>query len=429
MKDFHLDFAISQSAGSLLRKKCVLIAVQVGSRVLLTKESALIGGAMRKNELFEQSAARKLDNEIDLKINANELEPLAHFTINLTDEEGTIHTNQTLIFGIKINDKIYKTIKNKDLELVGYGELYSIGERYEELENDTFYDENATNCSWINYDKAHGVVLKLVAKILINKQIKSTSTSSKLPNSTKHIDGKTTAQTKLDKKISKLKSTPKPAGDSIISLLNVSKNYKVGGVKISQIKNISLEIVAGEIVALFGPDNSSSTLLHLISGVDRPSAGDIIINNENLNKIRSQQLPDWRSRTIGFITKTPYLQPQLNARRNIELAAQMRNPNPERTNELARQTGLNDCLNQPVKTLSSEQQQRVVIARALLNKPKIVLVDESTSELNPAENQAAVDLLLKLCKDIGATVIIATQNKITAAQASRIFTINNGELA
>ena len=218
-----------------------------------------------------------------------------------------------------------------------------------------------------------------------------------------------------------------------IRATNVIKKYKVGKQIIRAIDDVSVDIHEGEFVALVGPSGSGkSTLLHLLGGLDKPTSGEIVVGGKNVSSMNDRQLSKFRNQTIGFVFQSFYLQPFLTLRRNIEVASmpqRMRRAERKlRIESLARQVGLYDRLNHHPHELSGGQIQRAAIARALLNRPAIILADEPTGNLDSANSRDIISLFQQIREQYHATIIIATHDNEIAAQADRVIALKDGRL-
>jgi ABC transporter related len=218
-----------------------------------------------------------------------------------------------------------------------------------------------------------------------------------------------------------------------IKATNVIKKYKVGKQIIRAIDDVSVDIHEGEFVALVGPSGSGkSTLLHLLGGLDKPTSGEIVVGGKNVSSMNDRQLSKFRNQTIGFVFQSFYLQPFLTLRRNIEVASmpqRMRRAERKlRIESLARQVGLYDRLNHRPHELSGGQIQRAAIARALLNRPAIILADEPTGNLDSANSRDIISLFQQIREQYHATIIIATHDNEIAAQADRVIALKDGRL-
>ena len=217
----------------------------------------------------------------------------------------------------------------------------------------------------------------------------------------------------------------------ILSTRSLVKEYKVGRQKIHALNGVSLDIYAGELVAIVGASGGGkSTLLQLIGGLDKPTSGSIAIDGIELHKMSDRKLSKFRNQTIGFIFQSFYLQPFLTLRRNIEVAAMpnrmKRSERNKRIEALVSQVGLSERLTHRPRELSGGQIQRAAIARALVNRPKIILADEPTGNLDSGNSQDIIALFQQIRQELGTTIIIATHDQEIAAQADRIITVKDG---
>lgn len=218
-----------------------------------------------------------------------------------------------------------------------------------------------------------------------------------------------------------------------IRATNVIKKYKVGKQIIRAIDDVSVDIHEGEFVALVGPSGSGkSTLLHLLGGLDKPTSGEIVVGGKNVSSMNDRQLSKFRNQTIGFVFQSFYLQPFLTLRRNIEVASMPqrmgRAERKLRIESLARQVGLYDRLSHRPHELSGGQIQRAAIARALLNRPAIILADEPTGNLDSINSSDIIQLFQQARKLYNTTLIIATHDAEIASQADRVIALKDGRL-
>ena len=218
-----------------------------------------------------------------------------------------------------------------------------------------------------------------------------------------------------------------------IGATNVIKKYKVGKQIIRAIDDVSVDIHEGEFVALVGPSGSGkSTLLHLLGGLDKPTSGEIVVGGKNVSSMNDRQLSKFRNQTIGFVFQSFYLQPFLTLRRNIEVASMPqrmgRAERKLRIESLARQVGLYDRLSHRPHELSGGQIQRAAIARALLNRPSIILADEPTGNLDSVNSRDIISLFQQIRGQYHTTIVIATHDNEIAAQADRVIALKDGRL-
>lgn len=230
-----------------------------------------------------------------------------------------------------------------------------------------------------------------------------------------------------------IQQTPLAHADAsvVIHVENLVKEYKVGKQKIQAVNGASLDIRKGEFVALVGASGSGkSTLLQLIGGLDVPTSGTITVNSTRLDRMSDRKLSNFRNQTIGFIFQFFYLQPFLTLARNIEIAAMpsriKKRERKERIAMLAQQVGLSERLKHLPRELSGGQIQRAAIARALVNRPSIILADEPTGNLDSENSRDIITLFKRICDEFETTVVIATHDQEIAAQADRIITVKDG---
>lgn len=218
-----------------------------------------------------------------------------------------------------------------------------------------------------------------------------------------------------------------------ISVNDLTKHYRVGGQRVQAVDGVTLGIRRGEFVAIVGASGSGkSTLLQLIGGLDKPTSGTVAVNGMQLDKMRDSKLSAFRNQTIGFVFQFFYLQPFLTLERNIEVAAipnrMKRSERRARIATLAEQVGLSDRLRHFPRELSGGQIQRAAIARALLNRPDIILADEPTGNLDSHNSQGIIELFHRIRSEHGTTVVIATHDQEIAAGADRIITLKDGAI-
>lgn len=218
---------------------------------------------------------------------------------------------------------------------------------------------------------------------------------------------------------------------AIIMATNLVKQYKVGKNAVTAVDGLSVSIAKGEFVAIVGASGSGkSTLLHLLGGLDKPTRGEITINGVSIKSMSDRQLSRLRNQTIGFVFQSFYLQPFLTLRRNIEVAAMpqrmSRAERRSRITDIAQQVGLSDRLNHRPRELSGGQIQRAAIARALLNRPSVIIADEPTGNLDSANSRDIIQLFQRIREQYNTTIIIATHDYDIATQADRVITLKDG---
>lgn len=220
---------------------------------------------------------------------------------------------------------------------------------------------------------------------------------------------------------------------SIIRTENLTKTYVTGGVETKALDNVSIKIEPGEFVAIMGPSGcGKSTLLHMLGGLDRPSSGEVWINDEPISKMRDDDLTRIRRREIGFVFQFFNLIPVLSAVENAALPLRL-DGTAKSAAEASAKTWLerfelsDRTLNRPDQ-LSGGQQQRVAIARALVAEPKLVLADEPTGNLDTHASEEIAGLLRQISRDWKRTVVMVTHDPRLAAYADRIIFLKDGKV-
>lgn len=215
----------------------------------------------------------------------------------------------------------------------------------------------------------------------------------------------------------------------LLRVENLSKSYGKGEAKVDALKNINLSIKKGEFIAIVGPSGSGkSTLLHLLGGVDKPTSGNVFINDINIYDLKEKDLAIFRRRNIGLIYQFYNLIPVLTVKENILLPAELDNRkiDKEYLEDLLKTLDLKERENHLPSELSGGQQQRTSIGRALINRPSIVLADEPTGNLDSKNSKEIVELLKVSVKKYNQTLIMITHDTNIALQADRVITIEDG---
>ena len=215
----------------------------------------------------------------------------------------------------------------------------------------------------------------------------------------------------------------------LLRVENLSKSYGKGEAKVDALKNINLSIKKGEFIAIVGPSGSGkSTLLHLLGGVDKPTSGNVFINDINIYDLKEKDLAIFRRRNLGLIYQFYNLIPVLTVKENILLPAELDNRkiDKEYLEDLLKTLDLKERENHLPSELSGGQQQRTSIGRALINRPSIVLADEPTGNLDSKNSKEIVELLKVSVKKYNQTLIMITHDTNIALQADRVITIEDG---
>ncbi len=219
---------------------------------------------------------------------------------------------------------------------------------------------------------------------------------------------------------------------ALVTLTNVSKSFRKGDETITPLDDISLEIEEGEFVSLMGPSGTGkSTLLNLVSGIDRPDSGTITVAGTELTGLSRSKLADWRAANLGYIFQTHNLIPVLTAYENVELPTlllPLSRPERRQRVELALDAvGLSNRADHYPRQLSGGQEQRVGIARSIVVDPKVVVADEPTGSLDTETSDQIQVLLRRLNQELNITLLMVTHDSDVAAIASRQLVLNRGK--
>ena len=220
-------------------------------------------------------------------------------------------------------------------------------------------------------------------------------------------------------------------GDDImafVELKNIKKEYKMGEVVITAVKNASFEIEKGELVVVLGPSGAGkTTILNILGGMDSCNTGTIVVDGKHVENYNRKELINYRRHDIGFVFQFYNLVQNLTALENVELASQICKE-PLDAEETLVKVGLKDRINNFPAQLSGGEQQRVAIARALAKNPKILLCDEPTGALDSKTGKKILELLQNTAKKMKMTTIIITHNAMVAEIADRVIRMKNGEI-
>ncbi|MEW6387486.1 MAG: ABC transporter ATP-binding protein [Thermodesulfobacteriota bacterium] len=223
-----------------------------------------------------------------------------------------------------------------------------------------------------------------------------------------------------------------PEAPAKIQVRGLVKTFSTNGNQVEVLKGVDLDIMAGEALAVVGASGvGKSTLLHILGTLERPTAGQLLWDGEEVFSLDDRRLAAFRNRKIGFVFQFHYLLPEFNALENVMMpgligrlsaaAAQ------ERAEALLVRVGLKERLHHPVSTLSGGEQQRVAVARALMLEPEVLLADEPTGNLDPKSGAQVQELLLGLSQDRGLTAVIVTHNRELARALDRQITLTDGK--
>ena len=217
----------------------------------------------------------------------------------------------------------------------------------------------------------------------------------------------------------------------ILKVENLCKTYGAGEAKVEALKQVSFSLCRGEFAAVVGESGSGkSTLLNCIGALDTPTSGHILMDGQDLFAMKDEQRTIFRRRNIGFIFQSFQLIPELNVEQNIAfpLLLDYRKPKKSEVDELLELLGLTERRRHLPSQLSGGQQQRVAIGRALITKPKLILADEPTGNLDTKNSQDVIALLTQASRHYQQTILMITQNSNLTASVDRVFRVSDGVL-
>ncbi len=221
--------------------------------------------------------------------------------------------------------------------------------------------------------------------------------------------------------------------DIILQARGIEKHYQSGPEILKVLKGIDLDIHRGEIMVIMGPSGvGKSTLLHILGTLDKPTAGTLHIDGKDISRMRPLEIDAFRNRHIGFVFQFHYLLPEFTALENVLIprmiaGADWKNE-VSRARELLEEVGLSGRLHHRPSQLSGGELQRVAVARALMNRPRIVFADEPTGNLDSRNSHALFELLLNLNQKYQQTFVIVTHNEMFAGQADRVIHLLDGKI-
>jgi putative ABC transport system ATP-binding protein len=221
--------------------------------------------------------------------------------------------------------------------------------------------------------------------------------------------------------------------DPMIQCRGISKSYRKGSTVVTPLEKLDLDVPRGEFLALMGPSGSGkTTLLNLLSGIDSPSEGSLVIAGTELAKLSRRDLTKWRAAHVGYIFQLYHLVPVLSAFENVELplllAPMSKKDRHARVTAALELVGLADRMHHTPSELSGGQEQRVAIARALVADPALLVADEPTGDLDRESATRILDLLRQLAADHGKTIVMVTHDPRAAAAAHRTLHLEKGQL-
>ena len=220
---------------------------------------------------------------------------------------------------------------------------------------------------------------------------------------------------------------------AVVQCTDLSKIYQQGTIDVHALSNINFRADKGEFICLSGPSGSGkSTLLNMIGGLDTPTSGEVFIDGEEIDELNKSDLADMRLNKIGFVFQAYNLIPVLTARENIEMVMQMQGiPKAERNKkslDILKEVGLEGLQDRKPPELSGGQQQRVAVARAIVSKPRLVLADEPTANLDSHTAEKLIDLMLLMNEQHNTTFIISTHDPMIMKRSKKLVKLHDGKI-
>lgn len=222
-------------------------------------------------------------------------------------------------------------------------------------------------------------------------------------------------------------------GEAPLKAVGIGKTFMTGRSELVIFRDLDLEVYQGEKLALIGESGAGkSTLLYLLGGLDRPTSGKILYEGDDITRLNEQRLAEFRNRALGFVWQTHYLLPEFTALENVAMPLRIRGVSAEEAEKRAlnrlEEVGLAARAHHLSGELSGGEQQRVVLARALVGDPKVLLADEPTGNLDGKTGERIIDLLAEMHRLHGLTSIYVTHNVAFARQCDRVLELRGGEL-
>jgi putative ABC transport system ATP-binding protein len=218
---------------------------------------------------------------------------------------------------------------------------------------------------------------------------------------------------------------------AVVAARELTRRYGEGDTAVDALRGVSLEVERGKLTAVMGPSGSGkSTLMHLLAGLDRPTAGEVLIEGTSIAELSDTDLTKLRREHIGFVFQFFNLLPMLNAEENVVLPLSIAGEKPDREwlEDLLKKMGLDDRRSHRPSELSGGQQQRVAIARALVSRPTVVFADEPTGNLDSKTSGEILDLMRDSVESLGQTTVMVTHEARAAAIADRVLFLDDGEI-
>ncbi len=221
----------------------------------------------------------------------------------------------------------------------------------------------------------------------------------------------------------------------LLKLEKVTKIYQEGAVEVHALRGIDLEVEKGEFTTVFGPSGSGkTTMLNLVGALDKPTEGIVHINGNNIGEMNKNELAMLRRHNIGFVFQSYNLIPVLTAFENVEFALRIaqgeKDPEADhRVREILTEVGLEDMMDRRPNELSGGQKQRVAVARALVKRPRLVLADEPTANLDSDTGKEVLELMVRMNQELKTTFIFSTHDPMVMEYANRLLELKDGKIA
>jgi putative ABC transport system ATP-binding protein len=227
--------------------------------------------------------------------------------------------------------------------------------------------------------------------------------------------------------------TPTMSSNPVIRAEAITKTYRSGEIDVHALKSVDLTIQSGEFTAIAGPSGSGkTTLLNIISGLDEPTSGRVLLAGKSISDMGGGELSDFRRDHIGFIFQSYNLIPVLTARENIEYVMMLQRVSQRdrhaRVDEILKDVGLDGMAERRATQLSGGQQQRVAVARAMASNPDLILADEPTANLDSTTGAALLDMMRDLNQTRGMTFVFSTHDQMIMDRAKRLVTLKDGQI-
>jgi lipoprotein-releasing system ATP-binding protein len=223
-----------------------------------------------------------------------------------------------------------------------------------------------------------------------------------------------------------------PGENYVLKAEGITKTFKLGKREIPVLKGVNLEIQPGEFVAIVGPSGAGkSTLLHILGSLEQPTSGNITVDGRNMSSLSDDDLAQFRRKQVGFVFQFHHLLPAFSALENVMMPALIRGESDtvakKNAGELLLSMGLGERFENKPAELSGGEQQRVAVARAMVNSPGLMLADEPTGNLDRATGSILEQDLIKIAKERNTAILIVTHNEEWAAKADRVLTLVDGQ--